>query len=299
MFELHGIVPPLVTPLRDDETVDEEVLERLVRRLVDAGVHGLFVLGSTGEQPALRGPQREAVLRTARRAAGDGFPLIVGTMAASTARAIDNIRAAEAGGASAVAVTPPHYYPSQGRPEQVAHYQACVAATGLPVVIYNIPSTTKVNLAPETMAQIAEAERVVGIKDSSGDFVQFLKILGLVRDREGFGTMVGSPYLAGPAMLYGAEGAVPGIANIDPRLMLDVYASAVARNIPTLERLQDRVHALMSITTLGAPIVCIKTAMELQGLCSSRAAAPLQPLRSPQREAIRQVLHDLSLLPEA
>jgi 4-hydroxy-tetrahydrodipicolinate synthase len=195
-----------------------------------------------------------------------------------------------------VAVTPPHYYPSHGPEEQLAHYRACIAATRLPVVVYNIPSTTKVNLAPETIARIAELERVAGVKDSSADFVHFLKILTLLRGKDGFGILIGAPILAGAAVLYGADGAVPGVANIDPRTMLDVYASALARNTPALEHLQERVHKLMSLVALGAPIACFKTALELMGICRAHAAAPFQPLSGEKREAVRAILVELGLL---
>ncbi|MBM3457538.1 MAG: dihydrodipicolinate synthase family protein, partial [Armatimonadetes bacterium] len=186
-FVLKGIVPPIVTPLNADETVDESGLERQLNRLIQAGVHGIYFLGSTGEQPALRDGEKVRAIRAARRVVNGRVPLVVGTMASGTARAVDNIRAAEKAGADAVAVTPPHYYPSSGAEEQLAHYRTCAAATGLPVVIYNIPSTTKVMLAPDTMARIGEIRNVVGLKDSSGDFSHFLKILGLLRDRAGFG----------------------------------------------------------------------------------------------------------------
>lgn len=296
MFQLQGIVPPVITPLLADETVDQAALERQLRRLLDAGVHGLFFLGSTGEQPALRARERRAAMDTAVRVVDGRIPVIVGTMANGTAHALDHIAEAAEAGADAVAVTPPHYYPSRGPDEQLAHYRACAAASPIPVVIYNIPLTTKVQLAPETIARIAELPNVRGVKDSSGDFVHFLKILSLTRGREGFGTMVGTPPLAGAALLYGASGAVPGIANICPRTMLDVYEAGRAGDVAALRALQERVHRLMRIAGFGAPIVCIKTALELLGICTSHAAAPLQPLGPEQREAVAALLRELELL---
>ena len=295
MFQLQGIVPPAVTPLNEDETIDVAGLEKQLQRLVDAGVHGIFFLGTTGEQPALRDAERVKAIQVARGVV-KGIPLIVGTMASSTARAIDQIREAEKLGADAVAVTPPYYYLSRGADDQVPHYQACAAATGLPVVIYNIPLTTKVNVAPETMAKIAEISNVVGVKDSTGDFMHFLRILSVVRGRAGFGTMVGSPPLGGPALLYGATGVVPGIANVDPRVMLDVYATAMAQNTTGLIRLQERIHKLMNLSLLGAPIACFKTALELMGVCQHYTTSPIQPLGPEKREAVAAILRELELL---
>lgn len=296
MFQLQGIVPPIVTPLNEDETIDEAGLERQLNRLLDAGVHGVFFLGTTGEQPALRDAERVKSIRTAKRVVNGRVPLVVGTMASSTARAIDYIREAERAGADAVAVTPPYYYLTRGPEDQIPHYQACAAATALPVVIYNIPSTTKVALAPATIARIAEIENVRGVKDSSADMAQFLGILSLLRTRPGFGCMVGAPVLAGPALLYGASGVVPAISNIDPRTLLDIYASALAGNTSALIRLQERIHKLLAIAALGSPIACFKTALELMGICRHYTTAPIQPLGPEKREAIAVVLRELELL---
>jgi 4-hydroxy-tetrahydrodipicolinate synthase len=296
MMELRGIVPPMVTPLNADETLDPEGLERQLERLIAAGVHGIFFLGTTGEQPALRDLERVKAIREAARVTAGRKPLIVGTMASSTLRAVDHIHEAEAAGADAVAVTPPYYYLSQGPDEQAAHYRACAAATRLPVVIYNIPQTTKVMLAPETVARIAEIPNVVGVKDSSGDLTQVLKILSLMRGKDGFSVLVGAPPIAGAAMLYGADGAVPGIANVDPRAMLDVYASAIAANTAALRNLQHRIFRLMSLITHGAPIACFKTALELMGICRHYTTAPLQPLGEEKRQAVAATLRELELL---
>lgn len=296
-MQLQGIVPPIVTPLHADETVDEAGLERQLERLIQAGIHALFFLGSTGEQPALRDGERVRALRVARRVVRGRVSVIVGTMASSTARAIDNIRTAETEGADAVAVTPPHYFVTRGPEEQLVHYRACAAATALPVVVYNIPSTTKVMLAAETIDRIQELPNVIGVKDSSGDYSHVLKLIRLVKAREGKGVLVGIPPIAAAAILQGADGSVPGIANIDPHTLLDLYDAARRGDLAPLDRLQGRVSRLMDMLTHGAPIVCIKTALELLGVCQAHAAAPLQPLSEEKRRLIADGLRELELLP--
>ncbi len=295
MFELKGIVPPLVTPLNEDETLDEAALERQLGRVLAAGVHGLFFLGSTGEQPALRDSEKAKAVRIARRVVNGRIPLVVGCMASSTARAIDNIQAAAANGADAVAVTPPHYYNSFGEADQLAHYQACIESTDLPLVIYNIPITTKVFMSAKTMARIAEDDRVRGIKDSTGDFPHFLRLLELMRGR-GRGILVGSPPLAGAAVLYGASGAVASIANVDPALLVAVYDAAKAGDLAQLQALQVRVHRLMDLISYGPPIACLKTALELMGVCKRHTTRPLQPLNDEKRAAVAGILKELELL---
>jgi 4-hydroxy-tetrahydrodipicolinate synthase len=218
-------------------------------------------------------------------------------MASSTARAIDCLRAAERAGADAVAVTPPHYYASRGPDDQLAHYRACIAAASGPVVVYNIPSTTKVALAPETLARLAALEGVVAIKDSSADLMHFLRVLDLLPEGRRCAVLIGSPPLAGAAILYGGDGAVPGTANIDPTTLVAVYEAARRRDLEQLRVLQRRVHRLGDLVIFGAPVVCIKTALELMGVCAAHATAPFQPLGPEQRDALRARLVELELLP--
>lgn len=296
MLQLRGIIPPVVTPLGAGETVEEGALRRQLGRLLDGGVRGIFLLGSTGEQPALRDEERRRTVAIARDAVAGRIPLVVGTMASSTARAIDNIRAAAAAGADAVAVTPPHYYPTHGDAEQLAHYRACASASPVPVVIYNIPSTTKVMLAPGTVAQIAGIPNVAGIKDSSGDFAHFLRLLEAVRGREDFACLVGSPPLIGAALLFGADGAVPGVANMDPLALVALYEAATAGRLEEARALQRRVMQLMKVVQFGPPIACIKTALELMGICPATCCAPTQPLSSDNRDRLASLLRELELL---
>lgn len=297
-MQLRGIVPPCVTPLHADETVDEAGLERQLNRLIEAGVHGLFFLGSTGEQPALRDSERRKALQVARRVVAGRVPVICGTMASSTARAIENIRMAEEEGADAVAVTPPHYYPSRGPEEQMAHYRACAAATGLPVVIYNIPSTTKVMLSAETMAEITSLPSVIGVKDSSGDYSHVLKLIRLVKSQEGKGVLVGVPPIAAAAILQGADGSVPGIANIDPWSLVALYKAASSGDLAALPPLLARVGQLMEMLTAGTPLVCIKTALELLGICQAHATMPFRPLSEEKRQGVARALRQMGLLAE-
>lgn len=296
MLRFEGIVPPIVTPLLDGERVDEESLRRQAERLLEAGCAGFYLLGTTGEQPALRAEARERAMRVVLGAAQGRVPAVVGVMAPSTAHALDRIAQAVACGAEAVAVQPPYYFPTRGPAEQLAHYRACAEASPVPVVIYNFPQTTKVALGPAVIRQIAALPNVIGIKDSSGDFVQFLQLLTDLRDDPGFSLLIGNPLLVGPAVLYGGEGAVPALANIDPRLFVETYEAAKARDLEALVRLQARAQTLARVTAFGAPVACIKTALELLGVCGSLATAPLEPVDGTGREQIAAILRELGLL---
>lgn len=296
MLRLEGVLPPMVTPLAEGERVDEEGLTRQVERLIAAGVHGIYLLGSTGESVALREAERRRAVEAAVAAARGRVPIVVGTMASGTMRAIDNIRLAEEAGADAVAVTPPHYYPTNGEAEWTTHYEATLRATRLPLVIYNIPSTTKVSLSPAFVARMAEHERVIAIKDSSGDWNYALSLLDLLRDHPRFSLLFGSIQVAGPALLYGAQGAILAPSNIDPHTSVALYEAARTGKIAETRAAQQRLLSLARIVTLGAPIVCIKTALELMGVCRATATLPFPPLSPNAREQVAAILREHGLL---
>lgn len=294
---LQGVLPPMVTPLDAEERLDEAALERQIERLLAAGVHGIYLLGSTGEGPALREAERQRTIRRAARTVNGRVPVVVGCMASSTARAIDSIRAAEAAGADAVAVTPPHYYPISGCTEMLEHYRRCASATALPLVIYNIPSTTKVMLAPETVMAIRELPRVAGIKDSSGDLAHVLRILDLRGEGPSFRLLVGALPITGPALLMGADGMVPGVGNLDPGLMVELFERGRRGDVAGVRALQPRVYSLLRVLEFGAGVPCIKTALELMGVCAAHVTAPFPRLGERERAGLAAVLREHGLLP--
>lgn len=293
---LQGVLPPMVTPLDAEERLDEAGLERQIARLLAAGVHGIYLLGSTGEGPALRDTERQRTIRRATQVVAGRVPVVVGCMASSTARAIDHIRAAEAAGAGAVAVTPPHYYPISGRAEMVEHYRRCAAATSLPLVIYNIPSTTKVMLAPETIMAIRALPGVAGIKDSSGDLAHVLRILGLRGDDPSFQVLVGAVPITGSALLMGADGMVPGVGNLDPGLMVELYERGRGGDVAGLKALQPRLYSLLRVLEFGAGVPCLKTALELMGVCGPHVTSPFPLLSERERAGLTAALREHGLL---
>ena len=296
-MRLEGILPPMVTPLDAEEQLDEAGLERQLDRLLASGVHGVYLLGSTGEMPALREAVRRRVVERAAQIIRGRVPLVVGCMASSTAKAIDNIRMAEAAGADAVAVTPPHYYSLSGPAEMREHYRRCAASTSLPLIVYNIPSTTKVMLSPETIMAIGALPRVAGIKDSSGDFAHVLRILALRGDDEFFSVLVGSLPIGGPALLMGADGMVPGPGNLDPGLMVELYERGHAGDAAGVRALQPRVYSLLRVLEFGPVVSCLKTALELMGVCSAHVTAPFPTLGDRERAGLAAALREHGLLP--
>jgi dihydrodipicolinate synthase/N-acetylneuraminate lyase len=296
-MNLQGVLPPMITPLDADERIDEAGLERQIERLLAGGVHGIYLLGSSGEGPALRDSERRRAIEGARRVLHGRAPLIVGCMASSTALTIEAIRAAEAAGAEAVAVTPPHYYPLSAHAMMLEHYRRCAAASSVPLLIYNIPLTTKVMLSPETIMAIAELPNVAGIKDSSGDFTHALRILALRGSNAAFSVLLGSVPISGPAIMMGADGIIPGVANLDPRLLVDLYERARVGDLAGVRELKPRVLSLMRVLEFGPGVSCLKTALELMGVCSAHVTAPFPALGERERTGLAGVLREQGLLP--
>jgi len=296
MLRLTGILPPIVTPLDAEERVDAEGLGRQVERLIAGGMSGIYLLGTTGESPALRDAEKRRAIEITLRQVAGRVPVVVGCMASSTRRAIDLVAMAAELGAPAAAVTPPHYYTNASEAELLAHYRAVAASTSLPMLIYNIPGTTKVMISAEVVRAIAEIENVVGIKDSSGDWAQALRLLFYLRDDPHFSILFGSPQIAGAAMLYGAEGAVVGIANVDPGRLARLYSAASEGRVEETFALQKEIQGLMRLLSFGGNIPCLKAALELMGVCAGHVTQPFQPVADENRPKIAALLREYGLL---
>jgi 4-hydroxy-tetrahydrodipicolinate synthase len=296
MLRLTGMLPPMVTPLDAEERIDEAGLVRQVERLIAGGVHGIYLLGTTGEAAALRESEKQRAIQATLAQVAGRVPVVVGCMASSTRRAVEQVERAAKLGATAVAVTPPHYYANTSEPEILAHYRAVAASTALPLLIYNIPQTTKVMISAEVVRGIAEIENVVGIKDSSGDWSQALKLLFYLREDPGFSVLFGSAQIAGPALLFGAEGAVIGIGNVDPARLVRLYAAASQGRVEETYAIQKEIQGLMRLQSYGGGIACIKAALDLMGVCASHVTQPFQPVPEENRPKIAAVLREYGLL---
>ncbi len=217
-IRFEGIFSPTITPLDEKERVDELGFVNQLNRLIDNGIHGIYLLGTSGELTTLRNTERERAMDIATKAVGGRVPIICGVMDTSTQRVIDNIETATQFGVDAVAATPGYYYPSTDDADLIQFYQAVAGSTELPVFIYNIPSTVKTAIKPQVVAELADAcENIVGIKDSSGDWTNCLNLLDLLGERMDFAVMLGSHTALGAAVLFGADGGVISVQTSLPK----------------------------------------------------------------------------------
>jgi 4-hydroxy-tetrahydrodipicolinate synthase len=294
-MQLHGIIPPIVTPMKDDESLDLPRLRELIDYLLGHKVHGIFVLGTTGECYALDEAEKEAVMVTAVEQVAGRVPVLAGTGTETTRETIRLTRVAERVGINAVSIITPYYIqPTQA--EITDHFRRIAEHTRLPVLLYSNPSTCgglKIN--PETVARLAEVPNIVGIKDSGGDLQPLLEVLRLVPPT--FAVFQGRDTLIAPALQYGAAGAVPGTCNLAPALCVALYRAAQAGDWPTAMAVQARLSPIRLGLALGTPPGAIKAGMPLLTMPQpvGPARAPLAPFTAAQQEQFRAVLRQAGL----
>ncbi|GIX05798.1 MAG: dihydrodipicolinate synthase family protein [Candidatus Poribacteria bacterium] len=293
---IYGVYPPIVTPLTAKEELDVSGLERQIERLIAAGVHGIYLLGTSGEGTTLRDPVRWQTVEEALRIVNGRVPLLACVSDTSTERVLENARRVRELGLSAIAVTPPYYYPAFDAREHRAFFERVAGESGLAVFIYNIPATTKEMLSAELIAQLAEVENITGIKDSTGNWVHTVELLDRVRDREGFAVFIGSHVLAGPAILYGADGGVMSLANLDPVTCVRLYEAAVRRDLETLAECTFRLTRLGQIYKVAAQVPSLKTVLHWMGVCEPHVTHPLQLPDAEQSARLRKIVEELGLL---
>lgn len=304
---LQGIIPPLVTPLHPDGTIDTLSLRRLVTHLVDAGVHGLFPLGSTGECSQLNDDQRRIVLETVTDAAAGRVPVLAGILSSSTQRTIAQGRIARDYGVQGFVVTAPYYY-THTQTEILAHFRTVRDAVGLPVIAYNIPSMVKVGLDKATIRTLAEEGTIAALKDTSPDLSATRAIMLACRDIEGFDILTGLEFVTDLALEMGAQGAVPGLANVAPWDYVAIYDAIRAGDLARARYHQERMVALFDICYQGAPQAShsasalggFKAALVSLGVIAhDTLAPPMSPIPPGSHARVRAILETLGLVEPA
>lgn len=298
---LSGIVPPLVTPLLDNETVDIESLERLIEHLIAGGVHGLFVLGTTGEEQSLSYKVRETMIRESCRINAGRLPILVCITDTSIVESIKLANVAKECGADGLVSAPPYYF-ATGQPELAQFYEELVPQLPLPVFLYNMPSHVKVSFAPTTVARLAKMPQVVGLKDSSANAVSFQSVMYAVRKvNPNFAMFCGPEEITGELVLMGADGGVNGGANMFPELYVAMYNAAKAHDIKTLVSLQQRIMQISStIYTVGnhgsSYLKGLKCACQQLGIINNDfVASPFYKFEQPERDKITLALAKLRM----
>ena len=297
---LCGIIPPLVTPLKNNETLDAESLERLIEHLIAGGVHGLFILGTTGEEQSLSYAMRKEMIVQSAHINHGRLPLLVCVSDTSIVESIRLAQVAADHGADGVVSAPPYYF-ATGQPELAQFYEELVPQLPLPVFLYNMPSHVKVNFAPDTVHRIAQLPQVVGFKDSSANAVYFQSVLYKMRERQDFAMLVGPEEMTGESVLLGAHGGINGGANMFPELYVALYDAACAADVQRVRQLQQLVMQISSsIYTVGkhgsSYLKGLKCALSLLGIIDDDfVASPFYKFNAPEQQKIKEALNALPI----
>jgi len=296
---LRGIIPPMVTPLTDRDGLDSEGLERLVSHMLAGGVHGLFILGTTGEAPSLSYRlRRELIEQTCQLVAGR-VPVLVGITDTSFVESVQLARFAADAGAQAVVLASPYYFPA-GQPELIEYIQHLVPELPLPVFLYNMPSHTKLVFEPDTVRAAADIPGVAGLKDSSANMIYFHQLQMLLADHDEFSLLIGPEELLGETLLLGGHGGICGGANLRPQLYVDLYNAAVARDLEAVATLHEQVMAISgTIYSVGhyksSYLKGLKCALSCLGICDDFMAEPFHRFREPERRIVQEHLETLGI----
>lgn len=298
---LRGIVPPLITPMLTREQLDVAGLERLIGRILGGGVHGVFLLGTTGEAPSLSYRVRREVIDRACKIVNGRVPVIVGITDTSMTEAVNLAGHAADAGAQAVVTAAPYYFPA-GQPELVDWVRQLLPMLPLPAYLYNMPQMTKVRFEPEMIRELTDMEGIAGLKDSSGDLNYFQQLVEIAKARPDWRVFVGPEHLLVETLRLGGHGGVNGGAQVDPGLLVGLYESTLSGNQAAVDRLQTRLLKLGEIYRIGshasAVIKGIKCALNLMEICSGEMVEPLRAFREPERRLVAKQLISLGLLPD-
>ncbi len=301
MKPLRGVIPPIVTPLKDEDNLDAPGLEKLIEHIINGGVHGLFLLGTTGEGPSLSYKLKYDMVEKSCRQVNEQVPVLVGITDTSFSESIRLAEHAAEYGADAVVLAPPYYFPT-GQPELLEYLAHLVPKLPLPLFLYNMPAMTKVDIDVDTLRKAAEIDGIVGFKDSSGNMVRYHEYIRVLQDKPDFSLLMGPEELLGESVLMGGFGGVCGGANINPALFVRMYEAALAGDVKKIKDLQDEIYEHRKLYSCGnyasATIKGIKCSLSCMGICSDYMAEPFHAFRKTEQQKIRVLLKDLKLIKE-
>ena len=292
-FQPKGIIPAMVTPVTADGKINVEALKKLTNYLIEGGVHGLFPVGSQGEFYALTFEEKKRVTEVVVEEARGRVPVYAGTGAITTREAIALTKMAEAAGVSAVSVITPFFIrPSEG--ELFDYYSAVAKATRLPVLLYNNPQRTGINISAEFVARACQVENIVGIKDSSGDLTLTAEYIR--RTKERFSVLAGRDTLIYGTLCYGGKGAIAATANVAPKVVVEIYEAFKAGDWKRSLEAQFRLAPLRLAFDLGTFPVVIKEALNLIGIDAGVGVPPVGGINPAAKEELRGILRNMGLL---
>jgi 4-hydroxy-tetrahydrodipicolinate synthase len=293
-MQIKGIIPPVATPMQANEDLDLPRLRWFLDRLIDAGVHGIFVLGTNSEFYALDESEKQQVIATAVEHVRGRVPVYAGTGAETTREVVRLTQMAEREGVQGVSIITP-YFVSPTQQEIYDHYRRIAEHTRLPVILYNNPGTCGgVKIDVDTVARLAEIPNILGVKDSSGDLQNTNELIRVVPER--FSVLMGRDTLICQAMFFGARGAVPATGNIAPKLLVEIYEASARGDWVAAKAAQRKLNPIRLGLTLGTAPGAVKAALQLLGLSIGPCRSPVSGLTPANQQKMRAALTEAGLL---
>lgn len=292
-----GIIPPMITPLLEDQTLDLKSLNLITEHLIKGGVHGIFILGTTGESSSFSLKLKEQLIQETFRIVDGRVNVLVGMTDSALETSIYLGETARKYGAKALVSAPPFYY-HLSQDELSAYYQGLADKLPLPLFLYNMPSHTKIHFEIDTVLKLSKHPNIIGLKDSSANAPYFQKLIYLLKRNSDFSLLVGPEEILAESVLMGADGGVPGGANLFPQLYVELYEAAKQRNFSTLLPLHQMVMEISTnLYTMDSSqssyLKGLKSALFSSELCDMYLASPLSSFKKSDRKIIAGRLENL------
>lgn len=293
--DLKGVIPPIITPVDENENVDEVGLKAVIDYVLDGGVHGVFVLGSNGEFYALDDENQKRAIEITVKHVNNRVPVFAGIGAITTKACIKAAQMAEAAGADAITVLTPMFIKPNEK-EMYQHFETIANATKLPILLYNNPDKTTNNISLSLLEKLAKIDNIIGIKNTSLDFAQTIEFIRITKDIDNFKVLSGSDYYIYGTLAYGGVGCVAGTANVAPKLVVEIYEKYMSGDYEGAIEAQYKLVPLRNTYSYGSFPVVMKDCMNLLGLNVGHPVKPIDHCSEERLEALKKVLIDLGLI---
>lgn len=287
-MKIKGIFPAMLTPLTSDQKINEKVLRQMTNYFIDAGVHGLFALGTNGEFHLFNEEEKLNIAKIIIDEAKGRVPVMIGTGGNGTAEVIELSKKMEAIGADALSIITP-YFVTPSQEDLAVHYEKIAEAVSIPVLLYNIPGKTGMTIEPETVARLAKVKNIAGIKDSSGKFENIQAYIDVTKD-EDFAVLAGTDSLILKALMAGGVGAIAATANMLPETVVSIYNNWLEGNIEEAQKAQEDLQPLRDTFPLGSIPSALKKAVELNGIPVGSPRLPISELSGDALEKVKKMV---------
>ncbi|MDT2573236.1 4-hydroxy-tetrahydrodipicolinate synthase [Enterococcus raffinosus] len=289
MTEIKGIISPILTPMHDDESVNYEEFRVQINRLIDGGVHGIFVFGTNGEGYILSEEEKGEIMKVAVEEVNGRVLVYASTGLIGTQDTIRLSQKAKEIGVDVLSIITPAFA-AASQDELYTHFKTVAENVDMPIVLYNIPARTGNALAPATVGKLSKIKNIVGVKDSSGNFDNILQYIEQTRDRADFAVLSGNDSLILWTLFAGGQGGIAGCSNIYPFVMAQIYEQFLTGNIEEARTYQDSVRSFRDCFKFGNPNTIVKHTVGLLGYPVGKCRAPFNQVSNEATEALKKVI---------